>query len=68
MYDTHDEEYPSAQFTGLFRGGSRSFGEGLKFAEEVSILPFCILFLKIPHENEVIWTQRGVQLNPANPL
>ena len=24
--------------------------------------------LKIPHENEIIWLQRGVGVNPLNPL
>ena len=41
---------------------------GFKFAKGGSNRPFHPHFLRIPHENEIIWTLRGIQLNPRNPL
>ena len=33
-----------------------------------SFTQFYTKILEIPHENEIIWLQRGVRANPLNPL
>ena len=41
---------------------------GFKFTKGGSFTHFHLHFLKFPHENKVIWSQWGVQVNPPNPL
>ena len=41
---------------------------GFKFTKGGSFSNFYPYFLKFPHENEVIWFQSGVRVNPPNPL
>ena len=49
------------------RGGSRISIEGVQIYLGGSLLYFYQYFLKIPHENEIIWLQKGVRANPLTP-
>ena len=41
---------------------------GFKSIKRGFVSTFCLIFHKFPHEIEIIWSQRGVQANPPNPL
>ena len=44
------------------------FNMGFKFTKGGSVWSIYPTFVKIPNENEIIWTQKGFEQNPANPL
>ena len=52
----------SGEDPGFLKGGFKYIERGFVF----NILPD--FFHKFPHENEIIWSQRGVQANHPNPL
>ena len=53
----------------LHAGADPGFLEGgFKFTKGGSFCWFNPTFQINPHENEIIWPQRGVPANPLNPL
>ena len=68
IYAMAGEEVELVLVAGAHLGFSAS---GFKLAEGDSVCSIFPTFLKIPHENEIIWTERGMgrfKQTPRHPL